>query len=340
MKLFIITFGAALTIALTVVTSHAQYTATLLGPIESQSLYTISSNGLAAGAYTVSESQRHPLVYDPATQESLDLGTLGGPTGWAKSLNTTRVVGAAQTSTSALHGFGWVNGYPLVDFGVLPGGTWSEARSISPANHTVGWGNMSDNRAHGWYRQRKLLKPLPDLGGPQTIATDVNSHAQIVGMGEDAFGAWHILFWPDVTTVIDLGLGFGYANNDLGIIACSTYLADGSLWPCRYNAVDGFEILPQLPGYTQCEATSIDPTGLMGGHCNECADGSTNHCATPRAALWDQAGNVYDLTNLISNRDQWDGLAFYMNSVFSMQPNTILGSAFSPIGHNTLLRKE
>jgi probable HAF family extracellular repeat protein len=101
--------------------------------------------------FTAHATQSHAMRWTPGAG-MIDLGTLGGTTSMASSINGAGdVVGGASTAAGVYHAFLWAEADGMVDLGTL-GGTSSYANAISDNGTIVGWATMANGvrRAVMW----------------------------------------------------------------------------------------------------------------------------------------------------------------------------------------------
>lgn len=188
----------------------------------------------------------------------IDLGTLGGPNsqvngGPPPMINNRGVIaGEADTAEpcSYFDGFvspavRWDDDGVITNLGLLPGGCFSLPNAINSRGMMVGSGDIGvidpvagvpEIRAD--FRYKGQILNLGTFGGTNSLANDLNNHAQVVGGAENTdpdpwdFGgilglasptAWHAFLWQD-GVMQDLGtLGgpdsFGFLINERGWIA-------------------------------------------------------------------------------------------------------------------------
>jgi probable HAF family extracellular repeat protein len=142
----------------------------------------------------------------------IDLGTFGGPNSHfpgpgpvARDVNNQGLaVGGADTSAPdpyypdcfgdcfVSEAFKWENG-SLIDMGVPPGGTSSDADALSANGNMAGFSqnglidpltSFPENRAVMWTGAGEIVD-LGTLGGNESVSSDINDWAQIVGGAEN-----------------------------------------------------------------------------------------------------------------------------------------------------------
>jgi probable HAF family extracellular repeat protein len=289
------------------------------------------------------DTTQHAELWLPGLH--LDLGTLGGPNSaviFANRSHEGQIVGIAETSdmdplqetwscagaffpTATQHiclGFVWQNGAMTA----LPtlGGYNGVAASVNNLGQVVGWAETAVHdptcappqvlqfEAVIWGPGKGEIQQLPGLGDdPDTAATAINDHRQVVGISgicQNAVGALsakHAVLWQD-GQAIDLGNigGHGwntptFINNQgqvVGFANQSGDLINGQL-ALKFHAFlwtreRGMRDLGTLPGDAISEALGINESGQVVG---VSYGAGFSH---PRAFLW-QDGAMMDLNSLI-----------------------------------------
>jgi probable HAF family extracellular repeat protein len=159
---------------------------------------------LAAQSNQVHKHHRYKLI---------DLGTFGGPNSFfagpnpvAQDVNNEGLaMGAADIPAPdpyypncfndcfVQHAFKWKKG-ALIDIGVLPGGSSSDADALSANGHIAGFSQnglidpltgLPENRAVMWTKAGEIID-LGTLGGNESFSNDVNDLGQVVGFANNA----------------------------------------------------------------------------------------------------------------------------------------------------------
>lgn len=216
--------------------------------------------GACAMSHLLAAQQTPPGVAPQHHKYKLiDLGTLGGPNsqvngGPPPMINNRGVIaGEADTAEpcSYFDGFvspavRWDDDGVITNLGLLPGGCFSLPNAINSKGMMVGSGDIGvvdpvagvpEIRAD--FRYKGQILNLGTFGGTNSLASDLNNHAQVVGGAENTdpdpwdFGgitlglasptAWHAFLWQD-GVMQDLGtLGgpdsFAFLINERGWIA-------------------------------------------------------------------------------------------------------------------------
>lgn len=176
------------------------------------------------------------VIANPTTYTITDLGTLGGQSSWAQSINDYgQVVGYSWLSgNSAAHAFLYDSGM-MTDLGTF-GGTWSKARGINNYGEVVG-------RADGYaflYHGTNMIN-LGTLGGTDSHAYDINIKGQIVGQSYISGNTTQHAFFYDEGVMTDLGtlggtwsIAQGISNNEQ-VIGYSGLIGDSSYHAFFYD---------------------------------------------------------------------------------------------------------
>ncbi len=106
----------------------------------------INSANIVVGSSINASNQVRAFRWDPATNQMLDIGTLGGTEAEAFGINDLGwIVGWSRTGTGARHAFARnpASGH-LYDLGALSGYDQSGAMDISETLQVIGWSSMGD----------------------------------------------------------------------------------------------------------------------------------------------------------------------------------------------------
>jgi probable HAF family extracellular repeat protein len=206
------------------------------------------------------------------------LGTLGGLSSIATSINDGgRVVGASTLSGSLNggappHAFSWANG-TMTDLGTL-GGSMSWAQDVNNAGTIVGFSSVKgDASTLAFVDQGGVMTSLGTLGGPSSAAHAINESRQVAGSAELPDGTTHAALFEG-GTVRDLGtLGGSFSEargiNDAGEIVGSSFLADGATRHAflysNGKMVDLNTLLPAGSQWELQDAFGINRQGMVVG---------------------------------------------------------------------------
>ncbi|HLJ78017.1 MAG TPA: hypothetical protein VKT75_11425 [Acidobacteriaceae bacterium] len=181
----------------------------------------------------------------------VNLGTLGGKSGYAYGINTGGdVVGMAQTPAGQGHPFAWTPARPngtsgtMQDLGALPGGDghgWG--RAVNDSQQIVGFSyavpNALGTPAHAFLWQNATMTDLGILpGGFNSDAYAVNGGGAVVGQADviDPSGTsatWHAALWqPGQTTPTDLNT---LIPSGLGVFLSGAVGINSSGWIAAYS---------------------------------------------------------------------------------------------------------
>jgi probable HAF family extracellular repeat protein len=256
----------------------------------------------------------HAFLWNPDTDTMRDLGTLGGSSSDALSINRAgQVVGVSKTADGYDHAFLWDPGTGTMrDLGTLPGGSWSIATAINNAGQVVGRAEVwrdddhdghRDTHAFLWDPSARTMLDIGTLGGAYSEAVAINNAGQVLGQGYAADGSWHAFLWfagtlRDLAPLVPNGSRVYGINNSGRIVGKSTG-ADGWDHAFQWDPVAGtMRDLGTLPGVRNSYASGINDDGQIAV---TCWDGYDNY-----AALWDPAtGTLRDLGTLGGGHSGW-----------------------------------
>jgi probable HAF family extracellular repeat protein len=218
-----------------------------------------------------------------AYNQVIDLGTLGGSSSVARSINDNgQVIGTATDSAGEFH---------TCLFDTTGGGANINLNGVSSINNNgqkVGSANNSSGNSHAYLFDNTGSGnniDLGTLGGSSSYAVFINNKGQIAGMAKDSSEQWRVcLFDPSGNgNNKDLGDGLVHAFNDKGqIVGLAMDFFD---YACLFDSSgNGNNIdLGGLVGDGYSEAYSINNNGRIVGE-------AMNANGIDSACLFDSTG--------------------------------------------------
>jgi probable HAF family extracellular repeat protein len=303
----------------------------VLGGDQKSIAYALDGFGRVAGVSILNQndsaSARRPFLWDNSQQPKMaDLGTLGGDSATASSLNNFgTAAGNSTTAAGDTHAFVWHddNGNhasdpgEMKDLGTLSGDVLSTAFGVNDSGQVVGLSEsiFLTDRAFVW--SNGTMSALAASSNPNNLrpiaAYAVNNAGQIVGVAATSTGASHA-YRLNGGTLTDLGTLGGrnsFANgiNEAGMVVGNAELSANSASPAQHafvwndadadNVSDPGEMkdLGALAGGTNSIAYDINASGQVVGS-SEVTGGSTHAFVTV-------SGTMTDLNSLIPSGTGW-----------------------------------
>ncbi len=150
-----------------------------------------------------------------ATYTVKDLGTLGGRSAMANSINDQGgIVGWSERADGRVHAFLYRAG-KMQDLGALAGGR-SEALAINNSDVIVGLSTVASGARRAVRWQNGKITNIGTLGGRNSVATAINDLGVIAGWSETAAGKTHAFVYRD-GVMKDLGTLGGDWSQAFGI---------------------------------------------------------------------------------------------------------------------------
>lgn len=257
----------------------------------------INDQGQVVGSADTPQGLRHAYRWQNGVMT--DLGTLGFPTAQseAKGINNNGVVVGNVGTGDPNKAFIWENG---VQTEIGPPQVLKSAYGVNGSKQVVGQfvipAGGGDKHAFLW--QNGTLTDLGTLGGPYSIAWDINPNGQVVGKATTTSTERPFLWHNGV--MVDLGTlggsaGAAYGINDMGQVVGSAATPEKALSAFVWN--EGVMTdLGALGGFNSSSAEAINNDGVVVG----LASGGSFIC-DPRLGM----GLLQDM---IPQQSGWSGL--------------------------------
>lgn len=253
----------------------------------------------ALGQYVVGQNAAgHAFLYDTLSNQTQDLGTLGGASSQANGVNDSgQVVGQAANASNVTTAFLYSNG-TMQSLGTLPGGGSSGANAINDAGQVVGSSDSSHGTDAFVYDS---VNKMIDITGTDA-ANGINASGLVTG--DEPYNNFNsIAFIYDSATktkqnlIPDDGYSGGNAINASGdIVGFSESASDYHLHAFLYNG--SYNNLGDLPGYDSSAALGINASGQVVGD-------SYNAGQNDHSAFIYSGGVMTDLTSQLDNGAGW-----------------------------------
>jgi probable HAF family extracellular repeat protein len=279
------------------------------------------------------------VVLGQTSYKIINLGTLGGVTSSARSINdSTEIVGTSLTG-NVNHAFLWHDSV-MTDLGTLGGsGDVSVGHSINNLGRIAGQSTVnSPGTIHGFFRQNGIMTDIGTLGGPWSVAYAINNQGQLAGHSQIENGEYRAILWQNgsMTNLGTLGgnssaaydinnlsqiVGYARTASDEGHIFLwqNGNMADLGIYGYGYginnqSQVVGYEIIGSTPAAILWEAGNVTYLGSIGSNGSVAykINDSSQVVGTSSniAFLWED-GEMKNLNDLIDPSAGWNLLSAY-----------------------------
>lgn len=224
-----------------------------------------------------------PALFAQASFTMVDLGVVPGGSGagtTAVEMNAAGDCVGWSTVVSAPHAFLYTDEQGLVDLGNLPGNVSALARAVNDEREVVGESTFEEWR---WSPDGGLTPYAPAFW---TRPSAVNNAGMIVGtLDPGTFNPSPFLYTPSGGLVQFAGAVWGNAYD---VNQSGTVVGDwGGTAGSTYDAVNGSQPLPALPGYPWNAPVAINDLGQVAGNASPVVGFSTWFRYTPGIGIVD-----------------------------------------------------
>ena len=233
---------------------------------------------------------------------SIDLGTLGGASSYARDVNgAADVAGVSVTADGFDHAFLFRGGI-MQDLGTL-GGFNSEATAINDAGRIVGRAEDVDGFVRAFLAQGGTMTSLGTLGGDFSEAADINDKGQIAGTSNTESNEWHAFVYANGVMT---DIGGGQSNSRVTVAAINDSGDVVGMWvpTAGYAGYTGFlyrggTMSSLVDGSS--EPADINDGGVVVGYAPFDIGGRIEG----RAFVWDATSGMQDLNTLFDPSLGW-----------------------------------
>lgn len=227
-----------------------------------------------------------------------DLGTLGGSRSEARAYDGLRAVGSAQLANGLYHAF--VYGGSMTDLGTLGGSASCAYGMNTSAVVGASWTSGDTSPRAFIYQNGAMTDVGATLGGPNTVATAINTAGHVAGYADLAGGQTHHAFLYRDGSAIDLGSfggsSEGAAINSNDVVVGRSDLVSGTIEHAFRYQNGSMADLGTLGGNSS-EALAVNGSGDVVGWAN--TPSGDRH-----AFIW-RSGVMSDLNTLIPSDTGW-----------------------------------
>jgi probable HAF family extracellular repeat protein len=242
----------------------------------------VNNQSLVVGHSLAADGSDRAFLWTPggtsgvsSNPQMRDLGTLGGVTSEAYSINNSGQITGYADTTKNQHAFRYA-GNQMIDIGTLLKNSLpnSFGYGINDSGHIAGTAYDSGyNTASGFLYNGSSVVYLPDSGGQGVYALSINNSDQVAGYALNAAGTSHAFRYNG--TMIDLGtLGgdsYGDAINNSNVVVGGSFLDSRDTvfhaFIATGNTMQDLNTQMDASGanWTLTEARAINDAGLIVG---------------------------------------------------------------------------
>lgn len=206
-----------------------------------------------------------------------------------------------------------LSGGSVQDLGTL-GGARSQVNGMNNSDQLAGASETSAQSSGAGAKNAFLwsgeaLRDLGTLGGASSMAAAINGSGEVVGAADTTSGYQHAFLWTAGGGIQDLGVlpggleSIAFGINSSGQIAGASTELDENWHPFVWTPLGGLHDVGLPVGWARGEALAINEIGLTVGLAT--TPPGDPYWGLDHAMLWDSAGGIQDLNDLVPANSGW-----------------------------------
>ncbi|HZK80771.1 MAG TPA: hypothetical protein VFC46_06875 [Humisphaera sp.] len=232
--------------------------------------YSVNSQVDVTGEILVGKSD-HAYLFSKGVMH--DLGTLGGSSSFAYSINDsdTIVGGSFIRGDKLVHAFEWTPISGMKDIGTLGGG-FSLAYAITAAGKVAGYSTNSHGQNHAFLYDGKIHDLGTLSGATRSVAYAINATGQIAGSATVKNNEHAVLYsggkFSDLGTLGGISSWAYGINRSATIVGVSTIKGSSTTHAFEYRAGKMYDLnslIDPASGWTLLAASAVNDAGQIVG---------------------------------------------------------------------------